>query len=129
MLARGAVLVRAMDGLRLDEREARRLAEAAQLQLAEQNARLKELDSLKDEFVGLVSHELRTPLTSISGYLELLEDPETGPLNDEQREFLAIVERNARQAPHARQRPAVRRAARGRPARPEARRRSTSPRS
>ena len=73
VLARGAVLVRAMDSLRLAEREARRLAEAAQLQLAEQNAQLKELDSLKDEFVGLVSHELRTPLTSITGYLELLE--------------------------------------------------------
>jgi signal transduction histidine kinase len=96
VLARGAVLVRAMDSLRLAEREARRLAEAAQLQLAEQNAQLKELDSLKNEFVGLVSHELRTPLTSISGYLELLEDPETGPLNDDQREFLAIAERNAR---------------------------------
>jgi signal transduction histidine kinase len=96
VLARAVVLVRAMDSLRLDEREARYFAETAHVQLAEQNAKLKELDSLKDEFVGLVSHELRTPLTSIGGYLELLDDPETGPLNDDQREFLAIAERNAR---------------------------------
>jgi len=95
VLARAVLLVRAMDSLRVDEREARRLAEAAQLQLAEQNAQLKELDALKDEFVGLVSHELRTPLTSISGYVELLDDPETGPLNGDQREFLAIIDRNA----------------------------------
>ena len=96
MLARVAVLVRAMDSLARDERETRYFAEQAQLQLAEQNAKLRELDSLKDEFVGLVSHELRTPLTSISGYLELLGDPEAGPLNDEQSEFLAIIDRNAR---------------------------------
>ena len=32
----------------------------------------------KDDFVASVTHELRTPLTSISGYLELLLDHETG---------------------------------------------------
>jgi PAS domain S-box-containing protein len=61
----------------------------------EQNERLRELDRLKDEFVALVSHELRTPLTSIRGYLELVLDGEAGDVSDEQRQFLAVVERNA----------------------------------
>lgn len=81
--------------LLVKERIARAEAEAAHGLLVEQNDQLRELDSLKDEFVALVSHELRTPLTSITGYLELvLED--TGELTDEQRRFLAIVERNSR---------------------------------
>jgi PAS domain S-box-containing protein len=59
-----------------------------------QNDQLRELDQLKDEFVAVVSHELRTPLTSILGYLELaLEDAEQ--LDDQHRNFLTVVERNA----------------------------------
>jgi signal transduction histidine kinase len=49
---------------------------------------------LKDDFVASVSHELRTPLTSIQGYVELMLDEETGPLNETQRKFLSVVERN-----------------------------------
>jgi signal transduction histidine kinase len=59
-----------------------------------QNRELKLLDSLKDEFVASVSHELRTPLTSIHGYIELMLDQETGPLNETQRTFLSVIERN-----------------------------------
>jgi signal transduction histidine kinase len=62
--------------------------------LAEQNARLIELDRMKDQFVSSVSHELRTPLTSMVGYLELLLDGEAGELEDEQEHFLQIVNRN-----------------------------------
>ena len=50
---------------------------------------------MKDDFVASVSHELRTPLTSIRGYLELLREGEAGELNDEQQQFVSIVERNA----------------------------------
>jgi signal transduction histidine kinase len=77
------------------EREARGDAEAAQAELEAQNERLRELDSLKDEFVALVSHELRTPLTSIHGYLELVLEGEAGELSDEQVRFLGVVDRNA----------------------------------
>jgi signal transduction histidine kinase len=62
--------------------------------IAAQNRELKLLDSLKDEFVASVSHELRTPLTSIRGYIELMLDEETGPLNETQRKFLSVVERS-----------------------------------
>jgi PAS domain S-box-containing protein len=53
-------------------------------------------ERLKDEFVALVSHELRTPLSSIIGYLEVMFDDETGPLTARQRQFLEVVDRNAR---------------------------------
>lgn len=55
----------------------------------------REASRLQDEFVSLVSHELRTPLTSVLGYLELLTDG-TDPLTEEQREYLTVIERNAR---------------------------------
>jgi signal transduction histidine kinase len=76
----------------LAERAARAEAESVQRLLAEQNERLRELDRLKDEFVSLVSHELRTPLTSIRGYVELMLAEE---LEDHQRRFLGIVDRNS----------------------------------
>jgi len=50
---------------------------------------------LKEQFVGLVSHELRTPLTSVLGYVELMLDG-TEELTDDQREYLGIIDRNAR---------------------------------
>ena len=63
--------------------------------IGSRNDRLLDLDRMKDDFVASVSHELRTPLTSIRGYLELLREGEAGDLNDEQLEFVSIVERNA----------------------------------
>jgi PAS domain S-box-containing protein len=80
------------------ESERERLLTAAQEarnELAAQNERLLELDRLKDEFIALVSHELRTPLTSIRGYTELLIDETAGKLTDDQRQFLAVVDRNS----------------------------------
>ncbi|MDX9865097.1 MAG: ATP-binding protein [Anaerolineaceae bacterium] len=44
---------------------------AANLQLEQQNLRLRELDRLKSDFVSMVSHELRSPLTNINGGIEL----------------------------------------------------------
>ena len=63
------------------------------LQLSAQNERLRELDRLKDEFIGLVSHELRTPLVSIIGYVELLRDAGTSAPNA--GHFAEVIERNA----------------------------------
>jgi signal transduction histidine kinase len=54
---------------------------------------IRESERLKDEFVATVSHELRTPLTSIVGYSELLLG--TGELDETQRQFLDVIDRNA----------------------------------
>jgi signal transduction histidine kinase len=93
VLERLARLVRGLDRLRREEREARAEAEFARRLLAEQNEQLRAADQLKDEFVALISHDLRTPLTSIMGYLELvLEDDD---LTDQQQGYLGVVNRNA----------------------------------
>jgi signal transduction histidine kinase len=64
-------------------------------ELDEQNEQLREMDRMKDQFVSSVSHELRTPLTSIVGHIELLlDEDEFDNLDDEQRQFLQIVDRN-----------------------------------
>lgn len=63
--------------------------------LAEEYQRLVGVTAAKNRFVASVSHELRTPLTSIVSFANLLADPESGPLTEEQHEFLDIVERNA----------------------------------
>jgi signal transduction histidine kinase len=71
----------------------KRLAGQA-LQLIAQNERLREMDRLKDEFIGMFSHELRTPLASILGYAEILiEDGVTGPDADH---CVEVIDRNAK---------------------------------
>jgi signal transduction histidine kinase len=56
----------------------------------------KENERLKDEFIALVSHELRTPLTSMIGFIDLLQDVESGPLNEEQVHFVNTLDRNTK---------------------------------
>lgn len=54
-------------------------------------SREAEIDRMKTEFISTVSHELRTPLTSIKGYVDLILEGDTGPVNETQKEFLQIV--------------------------------------
>ncbi|MDX6547884.1 MAG: hypothetical protein QOG33_1434 [Gaiellales bacterium] len=64
--------------------------------LAVQVEALRVSDQLKSDFVSSVSHELRTPLASILGYLDVLLEGELGEMQDDQAEFLRIVDENAR---------------------------------
>ena len=72
------------------QRERERLLKLTRMQ----NEDLRRVDREKDSFIASISHELRTPLTSILGYTELVGDDATN-LSEEQRRFLAIVDRNA----------------------------------
>jgi PAS domain S-box-containing protein len=76
------------------ELAAREAAESAQLRLAEQNARLRELDAAKTQFISAMSHELRTPLTSIVSFTELIMDDEE-ELSEETASSLSVIQRNA----------------------------------
>ncbi len=76
------------------ELAAREAAEGAQLRLAEQNARLRELDEAKTQFISTMSHELRTPLTSIVSFTELIMDDEE-ELSEETASSLSVIQRNA----------------------------------
>ncbi len=70
----------------MEAREAHRDLDAAY-------ARLKDIDKLKSMFIASMSHELRTPLNSIIGFSKVLSNEWAGPLNDEQRDNLAIISR------------------------------------
>jgi two-component system phosphate regulon sensor histidine kinase PhoR len=59
-------------------------------------SRIKQLETLRQEFVANVSHELRTPVSVIRGYVETLrEEPPPDPATT--RQFLATVQKHARQ--------------------------------
>jgi len=60
-------------------------------ELEEANRKLREVDRIKSLFIASMSHELRTPLNSVIGFTSIILDEWVGPLNDEQKENLAIV--------------------------------------
>ena len=62
-------------------------------QLVAANSRLAQVNQLQADFVGHVAHELRAPLTVIKGALDNLGDGLHGALTDEQREPVAMSQR------------------------------------
>jgi PAS domain S-box-containing protein len=70
---------------KLAEEELRRAKEAAE-----------EASRLKTAFLSMATHELRTPLTIISGYVELLSASGQKHFNDEEREYVEIVQTGTR---------------------------------
>jgi len=50
-----------------------------------------ELEKMRSDFVGMVSHELRTPLTAIRMSVDLLAEPNLGPLTDVQDQFVQAI--------------------------------------
>lgn len=58
------------------------------LQLKQVNAKLKELDLLKDDFVSIASHELRTPMTAIKSYAWMALNRPDITLTDKMKNYL-----------------------------------------
>ena len=51
----------------------------------------KELDFAKTNFIATVSHEFKTPISSIQMSIQLLENEQIGPLNEEQSNLLYSI--------------------------------------
>ena len=62
--------------------------------LKEAYDQLRQLDTLKSQFLDNVSHELRTPLTHIKGFVDNLLDGVGGGLSDKQASYLLRVKDN-----------------------------------
>ncbi len=56
--------------------------------LAAANAKLRELDKLKSQFLSVATHELRTPLSIILGYNSMLAETLNDRLSEEEKETL-----------------------------------------
>jgi PAS domain S-box-containing protein len=83
--------------------ELRRHAEVLEQRVAERTAELvvakdraESADRVKSAFLASMSHELRTPLNSIIGFTGITLQELAGPLTDEQRKQLGMVQDSAR---------------------------------
>ena len=95
--AMGVIILTATHGFS-DEQQDLVTRMAARAAISIQNTRLFEAvraaDRAKSEFVSLVAHELKVPMTSISGYADLVGNGLAGPINDQQRQFIARIKDN-----------------------------------
>lgn len=66
----------------------------AELELEKEKA--LSADRLKSAFLATMSHELRTPLNSIIGFSGILMQGLPGPLNEEQKKQLGMLQQSAR---------------------------------
>ncbi|HXY57347.1 MAG TPA: ATP-binding protein [Methylocystis sp.] len=63
--------------------------------LTDRNKALLAAEKLRNDFIHHVSYELRSPLTNINGFVHLLGEDSTGPLNQRQQEYLSYVRKSS----------------------------------
>jgi signal transduction histidine kinase/DNA-binding response OmpR family regulator len=90
---------------RLAEREAEIMRQRQELfcqrcELERLNAEIVQADRMKSEFVANMSHEVRTPLHSVLSLSQVLLGETSGPLTEEQRKQVSIIERGGRSLLH-----------------------------
>ena len=62
------------------------------------SSKKKNVSSKKDDFISTSSHARRSPLSVIKWYTEILLDEDTGPLNEDQRKYLKVIESSNQRA-------------------------------
>jgi signal transduction histidine kinase len=80
--------------------------ERAEIAVEDVNVALSKIDWLDEEiaaqdefkeiveFMNVVSHELKVPMTNIKGYATLLQMGASGPLTEQQKQFLVVISNN-----------------------------------
>jgi len=63
--------------------------------LTDRNKALLAAERLRNDFIHHVSYELRSPLNNIAGFVHLLGEDKTGPLNATQNEYLGYVRKSS----------------------------------
>lgn len=66
-----------------------RIKQKANAIIREKNEKLEHLNHEKNSLMGIVAHDLVSPLNSIAGITNIL--PSVGPLNEPQKEFVAVI--------------------------------------
>ncbi|MDD5152446.1 MAG: HAMP domain-containing sensor histidine kinase [Candidatus Pacebacteria bacterium] len=84
--------------IRSDQREvkARQKIERLAEELLRVNNKLRDLDLLKSEFLSFASHQLRSPLTAINGYASMLLEGTFGPISDEVKNSIEIMDQSSK---------------------------------
>ncbi|WP_432735292.1 hybrid sensor histidine kinase/response regulator [Maridesulfovibrio sp. FT414] len=54
-------------------------------------SRLKEANTVKNQFLGMAAHDLRSPISGINGFTQLLLDNLCGDLTEEQRDIIEVI--------------------------------------
>jgi signal transduction histidine kinase len=75
-------------------RSAKKL-DKSNLDLANANVRLKELDAQKTEFISLATHQIRGPLGAIKGFASLALEGDYGPIPDNAKKPFEIIMHSA----------------------------------
>ena len=65
-------------------------------EIEKKSERVEEANRIKSEFLSNMSHELRTPLNSILGLTGLMAEGIAGRINEKQKEYIEIIERNGK---------------------------------
>ncbi|MBN1604181.1 MAG: GAF domain-containing protein [Chitinispirillaceae bacterium] len=88
--------MKAEEELKLYRENLERLVKQRTAELEIEKERALSADRLKSAFLATMSHELRTPLNSIIGFTGVLLKERPGPVNEEQKKQLGMVQNSAR---------------------------------